>query len=145
MTAPMPGAHPRNARPPIPRDAAPAPGAVRSAVRPTALPRPWIRPRLRAGDGAGFSPDDPAVRRYWTALIGPGAVADLLRLTAAARTGRALRQPLHLELLISEGIVERIGAVIVVRPTVPRLSPGHVRRLRPALRAEYRAEEGRGS
>lgn len=134
----MPGAIHRYARPPIPMDAAPAPGAVRSAVRPTATPRPWIRPRLRAGDGAGFSPDDPAVRRYWTALVGPGAVADLLRLTAAARTGRSVRTPVHLGLLITEGLVERAGSMIVVGPTVPLLSPGQVRRLRPALRAEYR-------
>jgi hypothetical protein len=83
------------------------------------------------------------VRRYWTALVGPGAVADLLRLTAAARSGRSLRIPLHLELLIAEGLVVRVGSMIAVSPTVPRLSPGHVRRLRPALRAEYRELTGR--
>lgn len=139
MTAPVPGAIHRDARPPIPVDAAPAPGAVRSGVRPTALPRPWIRPRLRAGDGAGFPPDDPAVRRFWTALLGPGAVADLLRLTAAAHHDRLLRRPVHLELLVAEGLVAWSGSAVLVDPTIPRLSAGHVRRLRPALRAEYRA------
>jgi hypothetical protein len=83
------------------------------------------------------------VRRYWTALVGPGAVADLLRLTAAARSGRAVRTPLHLDLLVTEGLVGRVGRVIAVSPAVPLLSPGHVRRLRPALRAEYRELTGR--
>jgi len=86
-----------------------------------------------------MAPDDPAVRRFWTALIGPGAVADLLRLTAAARAGRSLRRPVHLAELLCEGLVLRDGNAIWVHRNVPLLSPGHVRRLRPSLRAEYRA------
>jgi hypothetical protein len=107
-------------------------------VRPTAVPRPWIHPILIANGDPGLAPDDPAVRRFWTSLIGPGAVADLLRLTAAARTGRALRRPLHLTDLLTEGLVLRRSQVILVHRDVPRLTPAHVRRLRPALRVEYR-------
>jgi hypothetical protein len=118
-------------------EAAPAPGVV-GAIRPTALPVEWIRPRLHA-NGDGLAPDHPAVRRFWTALVGPGAVADLLRLTAAATSGRPLRRPVHLEVLLSEGLVRRRADAVVVTPRIPYLTPGQVRRLRPALRAEYLA------
>jgi hypothetical protein len=82
-------------------------------------------------------PDDPAVRRFWTAVVGPGAVADLLRLTAAARTGRRLRRPVHLPLLLREGLAYWDGSHVLVHPNIPALAPTHRRRLRPALRAEY--------
>jgi hypothetical protein len=120
-------------------DTAPASGAV-EALRPTAVPRPWIRPLLLAGHERrpDHAPDDPAIRRYWTALIGPGAVADLLRLTSAALSGRALRRPLHLQVLLREGLVERNGSSFLVRRRVPALSEGQQRRLSPRLRAEYR-------
>ena len=120
-------------------DTAPAPG-VAEFVRPTAVPRPWISPLLLMADDSlpSHAPSDPAVRRYWTALIGPGAVADLLRLTSAAIGGRSLRRPLHLQVLLSEGLVERGGDAFLVRRRVPALSEGHQRRLSPRLRAEYR-------
>jgi len=85
----------------------------------------------------GHSPDDPAVRRFWTAIIGPTAVADLLRLTAAASTGRRIRMPLRLASLATEGLIHRCGSIVLVRPTVPFLSPSQRRRLHPALRSEY--------
>jgi len=118
-------------------DAAPVPGAEETNVRATALPRPWIRPRLVHTGRAGHSPDDPLVRRFWVALIGPGAVADLLRLTAAAHHRRTIRRPVHLPVLLREGLVERRGDDILVHPRVPTLLPCHLRRLRPGLRAEY--------
>ncbi|MCB2223054.1 MAG: hypothetical protein KQH83_02675 [Actinobacteria bacterium] len=120
-------------------DAAPVPGAEETIPRVTALPRPWIRPRLLHTGRAGHAPDDPAVRRFWVALVGPGAVADLLRLTAAARTGRQIRRPVHLAVLLREGLAEREGDDILVHPRVPTLLPCHLRRLRPSLRAEYLA------
>lgn len=124
-------------------EAAPASGAAEVITpRITALPRPWIRPCLIRDQRPGHAPDDPAVRRFWTALIGPGAVADLLRLTAAARTGRRLRRPTHLALLLHEGLVERDGAQILVHRDVPLMAPCHLRRLRPALRVEYRRVVG---
>jgi hypothetical protein len=78
------------------------------------------------------------VRRFWTAIVGPGAVADLLRLIAATRSGRRLREPLHLGTLAAEGLIEREGQIVLVRPRVPYLGASQLRRLRPALRAEYR-------
>jgi hypothetical protein len=125
-------------------EAAPASGAAETdqPTRVTALPLSWISPRLVAGTGPGHAPDDPAVRRFWTALIGPGAVADLLRLTAAARTGRSLRRPVHLSLLLHEGLVRRDGEQVLVFRDVPMMAPHHLRRLRPALRAEYRRVVG---
>ncbi len=120
-------------------DTAPAPGAA-EALRPTAVPRPWIKPLLLPSDRrlADHAPDDPAVRRYWTAVIGPGAVADLLRLISAAVGGRSLRRPLHLQVLLREDLVQRSGGSFLVRRRVPALSEGQQRRLSPRLRAEYR-------
>ncbi len=126
-------------------EAAPAPGAAEVIpLRPTAIPRPYIRPRLAASNGhPGHDPDDPAVRRYWSALVGPGAVADLLRLTAAARRGVRLRRPLHLSSLLAEGLIHRDGEAILVPTRVPALDDGQQRRLHPTLRAEYRKTLGR--
>jgi len=121
-------------------EAAPVPGAAEvTRLRPTAIPRPWIRPRLAEGNGhPGHDPDDPAVRRYWSALVGPGAVADLLRLHVAARRGRRLRRPLHLPSLLREGLIHRDGEAILVPARIPALDDAQQRRLHPSLRAEYR-------
>ena len=125
-------------------EAAPVSGAAEVIrLRPTAIPRPYIHPRLAPADGhPGHAPDDPMVRRYWSALVGPGAVADLLRLTAAARRGWRLRRPLHLSCLLREGLVRRDGETIVVPERVPLLDDGQQRRLHPSLRAEYRRRLG---
>ena len=138
MTAAVPGRLRQDARPPIEMDAAPAPGTV-AAYRPTVVPRPWVRVLLQPGPVTGHHPTDAAVRRYWTALIGPGAVADLLRLIAAAGTRRKLREPLHLGILAEEGLAHRNADLVLVAPLVPFLDARHQARLRPALRAEYRA------
>ena len=99
-------------------------------MRPEVAPRPW----LDDSAFAGRHPADPYVRRYWTAVIGPGAVADLLRLTMAAVRGTSLLRPVHLELLAREGLVAEFDGVILVRPTVPEIPDPS--RLPPALRAE---------
>ena len=121
-------------------EAAPASGAAEVIpLRPSALPRPWIHPRLADGNGhPGHDPYDPAVRRYWSALVGPGAVADLLRLITAARRGVRLRRPLHLPSLLAEGLAHRDGEAILVPTRIPALDDGQQRRLHPSLRAEYR-------
>ncbi len=136
MVAAVPETLRRNARPPMSMDAAPASGAA-AALRPTVRPRQWVAPLLFDRTADGHSPDDPAVRRFWTAIIGPSAVADLLRLTAAASTGRRIRKPLRLASLAAEGLIHRCGPIVLVRPTVPFLSPSQRRRLHPALRSEY--------
>jgi hypothetical protein len=145
MTAAAPGAIQRGARPPISVEAAPVPGAAEvTPLRRTALPRPWIHPQLARGNGhPGHEPDDPAIRRYWSALLGPGAVADLLRLSVAARRGNRLRRPLHLASLLREGLVHREGEAIMVPARIPVLDDGQQRRLHPSLRAEYRRKLGR--
>ena len=136
MTAVVPGILRQDARPPIEMEAAPAPGTT-TAFRPTAVPRPIIAALAFEHDAPGHEPSDPAVRRFWTAIVGPGAVADLLRLIAATRSGRRLREPLHLGILAAEGLIEREGQIVLVRPRVPYLGASQLRRLRPALRAEY--------
>ena len=144
MTTAAPEALHGNVRPPVAVAAAPAPGAAEvTRLRPTAIPRPYIHPRLTPADGpTGHAPDDPMVRRYWSALVGPGAVADLLRLTAAARRGRRLRRPLHLSSLLREGLVHRDGEAILVPDRIALLDDGQQRRLHPSLRAEYRRRLG---
>jgi len=117
-------------------DAAPASGTA-AATRPTVKPRSWVAPLLFDRNAIGHSPDDPAVRRFWTALLGPSAVADLLRLTAAAANGRRIREPLHVAHLAAEGLVHRSGPMVLVRPTIPYLSPSQLQRLPAALRVEY--------
>ncbi len=118
-------------------DAAPAPGTV-AAYRPTVVPRPWVRVEFHPTPPVGHHPTEAAVRRFWTALVGPGAVADLLRLIAAAGSGRRLREPLHLAVLTAEGLAHPAGDVVVVPRLVPYLDATRIARLRPGLRAEYR-------
>ncbi len=86
----------------------------------------------------GYSPEHPYVRRFWTAVVGPGAVADLLRLVTAARRQRSLRLPLHVSVLAREGLVRFEHDVLLVRAHVPLLSVKHLQLLPPALRAEHR-------
>jgi hypothetical protein len=119
-------------------DAAPAPGSV-AAPRPTVVPRPWVTAAFRSDAAPGHAPSDPAVRRFWTALIGPGAVADLLRLIAAADSGRRLREPLHLSLLASEGLIDLTPGPICVPRLIPHIDGSNLARLRPSLRVEYRS------
>jgi hypothetical protein len=101
--------------------------------RPTIAPSPWLDPISELG----YTTDHPYVRRFWTSVIGPGAVADLLRLAVAARRDRSLPRPVHLHLLIREGLARCTGGILFVRPTVPPLSAQHVLRLPPALRREH--------
>ena len=80
---------------------------------------------------------DRYVRRFWTAALGPGAVADLLRLAAAADGGRSLPRPVHLDSLVRNGLVSGAGHVVVVPERVPLLPHRLVRALPPALRREH--------
>jgi len=129
-------------RPPI-GDSAPFPGAVApfDRVRPTAVPRAFIHPRVWNADAHGFPADHPYVRRYWTAAIGAGAVADLLRLATAARRDRSLRQPRYLPPLIRAGLASVRNGEVHVRTRIPQLPPHLIRRLPPRLRREHAAVE----
>lgn len=130
----------RNARPPLPEGTAPRRGAAGSIpLRRTVHLRPDIVPLLWDDPVAilGYAPQDPYVRRYWTAVLGPGAVADLLRLIAAACRDRSLARPLHLAALAREDLVRLAHGRVLVRATVPPLGPRQVRRLPPPLRREH--------
>ncbi len=139
-----PGTHDVDARPPIvSREPASPPGAAAELpyplARPTVIPRPMVHPRVFEDHLAalGYPLDHPYVRRFWTATIGPGAVADLLRLAVAARRGRSLPRPIHLAELVYEDLVRRTPEGLEVRSTVPPLSAAQVQRLHPALRREH--------
>lgn len=134
-----PGNPRRDARPPFATGSAPLPGAE-GALRPTVdgrslvRPLPWPHP----GPLGGYQPHHPYVRRFWTAAIGPGAVADLMRLAVAAKTGRLLLRPIHLPLLAKEGLVLEVASDLFVRPRVPTLPPHHIQALPPRLRSQHK-------
>lgn len=120
-------------RPPIASHAARLPGAPPS---PTLARRPLVSPLLAPG-GAGIDPTDAYVRRFWVATIGAAAVADLLRLGAAARAGRALPLPLHLHVLLAVGLARVESGRLIVPERIPAV-PNHLcRRMPPWLRLEH--------
>ena len=121
---------------------APRSGAAASPLRATArrraiiTPIPWDWATEDTIDH--YTPAHPYVRLYWTATIGPGAVADLLRLATAATRGRSLRRPTHLHVLVRVGLAHTHNGHIFVRTRIPplnliqqRLLPPDLRRLHP--------------
>jgi len=128
-----------DSRPPV-VVSAPHPGAAASLVRTTARQRAIITPlRWHSTDPniVTYPANHPYVRRYWTATIGPGAVADLLRLATAAQRGRSLRRPTHLHVLVRANLVHTKSGNVFVRTAIPELSPIHVRLLSPDLRRQH--------
>ncbi len=138
VASPRP-ARPPIARPPIARPPIPMPGAAdRSPVaspRPTVKRRAMVRPHLWTAPG-GYPARHEYVRRYWTAALGPGAVADLLRLVQAAKRRRSIRRPLSLATLARVGLVVEQESRLYVRSTVPPVPPELWPRLTPQLRRE---------
>ena len=74
---------------------------------------------------------DPYVRKYWTAAIGPQAVADLMRLVRAAERGQRIRRPVRLAVIIETGLGFWVGGELFVSRHIPQ-PPDHLlpRRLR---------------
>ncbi len=142
----------RGARPPTASNGEPAPPSgvaghhpsLRPSLRPTASRRPHIRPLVWPWEAApgGFATSDPYVRRFWTAAIGPGAVADIMRLAVAAQRDRSLLRPESLATLVREDLARWVDGRLFVRITVPPLSPPQERRLTPELRREHRFRLG---
>lgn len=143
-----PGSVPTTVSPPLHRDMPWLPGATAgSRLRTTAKVRPVLVPsRWEPADGVGYEPTHRYVREYWIPIIGPGAVADLLRLAAAAQRGRPLKMPVHLGVLVREGLaMRRADGSILVRATIPPLGPAQVRRLPPAIRRRHLADTQTGA
>ena len=131
---------PTTAKPSSVVEPAPQPGAAAAPVRATAKQRAIIKPIPWDWDDKErdlFSPTHPYVRLYWTATIGPGAVADLLRLATAASRGRSLRRPTHLHVLVRVGLVHTHQGHVFVRTRIPALNDIQVRLLAPDLRREH--------
>lgn len=134
---------PRNsARPPTGSgNLAPPPGVAgqpSDCVRPTAVPRVEIHPVVWEGTSWGFPSHHPYVRKFWTAAIGPGAVADLMRLAVAAQRGRSLPLPTSTSLLSREGLISWSHGQLLTGVLIPPLPNRHVRLMTPSLRREHR-------
>jgi len=67
-------------------------------------------------------------------VLGPGAVADLLRLATAASRDRSLRRPVGLSRLSVFGLVRESAGHIEVRTVIPPLTATHLMALPPAIR-----------
>jgi hypothetical protein len=138
-TKSAPGSVPHTVRPPMSRNFTWLPGATSGdPMRPTAMSRPLVIAELAEHPHGEYPTTHAYVRTFWLSLVGPGAVADLLRLAAAAQSGRPLKMPLNLPSLFREGLAHptRQGT-IRVHPRVPVLTPVQVRRLPPRLRRAH--------
>ena len=121
--------------PPVATDIAPLPGA---AARISGQQRYQIAPRLWPhGLNGGVDPSHSYVRTYWTAVLGPGVVTELLRVITAAKRASTIPHPLFLPVLCREGLVHYAGKAVWVRDLVPPLSRRHVARLTPALKQRH--------
>ena len=69
----------------------------------------------------GIEPSDPYVRKFWVAALGPGAVAELLRLISAAGKGEEVRLPRYLPHLLRAGLVTIREGTLAVGSLVPRV------------------------
>lgn len=87
----------------------------------------------------GLEPSDPYVRRFWVAALGPGAVAELLRLVSAAGKGEEVRLPRHLPQLIRAGLVEVIDGTLAVVERIPLVPPEMRWRFPPDVAAQHAA------
>jgi len=121
-------------RPPIDSAVGPA-GAP---VRPTARVRPIV-PVRHIPTEEGLAASDPYVRRFWVAALGPGAVAELLRLVSAAGKGEEVRLPRHLPQLIRAGLVEVIEGTLAVVERIPLVPPEMRWRFPPDVAAQHAA------
>lgn|GEM_PF-1703599 len=119
--------------PPYATSAAPFPD---EALRPTIARRSLYLVSITEADH-GFHPTDLYVRRFWSAVLGVGAITDLLRIVQAGVRGNSLRRPLHLSTLLTAGLIHLDGQVILVQDRIPSLPAEAVRGLPAALRQAH--------
>lgn len=100
-------------------------GPVGALVRPSARVRPTVPVQLIPKE-EGLDASDPYVRRFWVAALGPGAVAELLRLVSAAGKGEEVRLPRHLPQLLRVGLVSVVEGSLAVPALIP-LVPAELR------------------
>jgi len=125
----------RDVRPPIAPDSALSPGAVdKTRLRRTVWPRSVVSPRVWESHQAGYPASSSYVRTFWTAVLGPGAVADLLRLATAASRGRSLLRPINLSTLCAAGLARERAGQVEIKVIVPKLSNHQLRSVHPAVR-----------
>ncbi|HJQ77246.1 MAG TPA: hypothetical protein VJ948_08285 [Acidimicrobiia bacterium] len=87
----------------------------------------------------GLEVSDPYIRRFWVAALGPGAVAELLRLISAAGKGEEVRLPRHLPQLLRAGLVSIVEGTLAVEQRIP-VVPAEMRwRFPPDLAAQHAA------
>lgn len=145
MNSAAPGNIRRDVRPPITPDSAPRPGAVEGQahrrLRRTVRPRTVVSPLVWDSADPGYPVASDYVRTFWTATLGPGAVADLLRLATAASRGRSLRRPLSLSRLCVAGLARERSGRVEVRTVIPPLTPAQLRSLHPSIRRLHAQEQ----
>ena len=71
------------------------------------------------------------------AALGPGAVAELLRLVSAAGKGEEVRLPRHLPQLLKAGLVTVVDGTLGVRERIPPVPPEMRWRFPPDLAAQH--------
>jgi hypothetical protein len=108
------------------------------ALRPTARTRPLVSVATTSS-GPGYPPHDLYVRRFWTAILGASATAELLRIAEAARKGTQIRRPIHLQNLMEMGLVTVVGGEIQIGDLIPPVPGVLIRRLTPSLRSAHEA------
>lgn len=129
-------------RPPIATRSATYPGAVESGagLRRTVQPRVLVTPlQWLPGQPLDYAAAHIYVRTFWTALLGPSAVADYLRLVRAAERHGTLKRPRSLNRLARAQLVRQTDRGLEVRMTTPPLSAAQVLRLAPAVRRDHAA------
>ena len=87
----------------------------------------------------GLAASDPYVRRFWVAALGPGAIAELLRLVSAAGKGEEVRLPRHLPQLMRAGLVEVLEGTLAVVERIPLVPPEMRWRFPPDVAAQHAA------
>ncbi len=132
-----------NDRPPVATDIAPSPGAAR---RLPGQKRCLISPRLiPTASTTGFEPSHPYVRTFWTAVIGPGPVTELLRIITAAERMASIPHPLFLPVLCREGLIHYSRGKVWVMDRVPPLDLRQLSLLPPVLKQRHAAEFAAGN